>query len=394
MSDSRHSWFHCGRCGALFQAPEVTDDARRCSVCGADPSPPLPEPPSPAIPAMSHEEAQAKLSSRRGRRSKRRRKNPHTMLKLMLGWLAVLALIILGARKMWHAPAAPTRAVEATSPDAPPVLTSEDLALLQQAAPVCGRVFENFLAAGTPEARNQFVLAPAATAARMARFYSLNPMPTIDPAKLQVTASGLLHLPDGEKAFAAHWTAEDGRIFDVAFRRENDEWRLDWEHFVRYSDYPWSLFLAGSGPEEGEFRLLARERLAEERKTADTISLVLYTPRFGNPGEAGLQSPEFLVTRDSADGRLLDAAFAQARRGGRIFGSSLPPLDPDQMIRLRVKVRRSEGELERKYEITRVLACHWYELDAPGVQPADIAPAESEAPQPSSTEPAPAEPAE
>ena len=39
------------------------------------------------------------------------------------------------------------------------------------------------------------------------------------------------------------------------------------------------------------------------------------------------------------------------------------------MIRVRVKVKRTELDSERKFEITRVLACHWLSTDHPGVEP-------------------------
>jgi hypothetical protein len=189
----------------------------------------------------------------------------------------------------------------------------------------------------------------------------------------------VLNLPGG-RAIETSWNAPDGRKVDAIFREENGEWRLDWDHFVRYGDYPWSLFLAGSGPPEGEFRLLARERLADARKKADSISIVLYAPRFARPGETGFQSPEFLVPRNTRDGQLLDAAFKLARSGGQVFGSKLPNPNPDDMIRVRVKVRRLEQDLERKFEIAAVLACHWYSVDDPGVEP--VPPAEADAKPP------------
>ena len=77
------------------------------------------------------------------------------MLKLMCGWLVVLGVIIFGARNMWHAESPQSQPPATTSSDAFPVLTSDDLLLLQQAAPACGAAFEGFLTAGTPEARNQ-----------------------------------------------------------------------------------------------------------------------------------------------------------------------------------------------------------------------------------------------
>lgn len=302
----------------------------------------------------------------RGKRGTRKRKSRHIMVKLMLGWTLVLALIVFGARKLWHAES--QERGEVASASEAPILSAEDRDFVQTAGPLCGRVLEGFLRAGTPESRNQFVLSPVTTASRMARFYSMNPLVNIKPENLSLSATGLVRLPGGN-AFEAHWKAKDGRIYDAAFRKESGEWRLDWDHFARYSDYPWALFLAGSGPEEGEFRLLARERLAAERWNEPDISIVLYAPRFGSPAEAGFQSPEFLVSRGTVNGQLLDAAFELARAGRKVFGADMRDINPEGMIRVRVKVRRSEVDLERKFEITGVTACHWYSVDDPGVEP-------------------------
>ena len=66
------------------------------------------------------------------------------------------------------------------------------------------------------------------------------------------------------------------------------------------------------------------------------------------------------------------------RGGGRIFGSKLASIDPDDMIRVRVNVRRTGFEDERKYEITAVKACHWFSLDDPGVTPEPPAPEQTQ----------------
>ena len=127
------------------------------------------------------------------------------------------------------------------------------------------------------------------------------------------------------------------------------------------------MFLAGSGDPDGEFRLLARQRLAEQRKNADTISIVLYAPRFGAPEATLTQSPEFLIKRDTKNGRMLGAAFQMEKSGQRVFDANTPNLNPEGLIRVRVKVRRFDDKGERRFEITEVVACHWYTVDAPGV---------------------------
>lgn len=288
------------------------------------------------------------------------------MLKLAAGWLAVLIAIFFTARKLWPDHSDNRPGVKSTLP-AKQAASAQDISFLNEAAPLCGAALDGFLTASTPEERNQFVSSPITTAARMARFYNMNPLVNIDPRTITFQGSSVVRLPNGN-GMEAHLSTPDGRLFDVVFVKENDEWKIDWDHYARYSDSPWALFLAGSGEAEGEFRLLARERLADERKNEDTISLVLYAPRFGYANDTGFQSPEFVVRRDTRDGRLLDAAFKLERDGKRVFEANLPSINPEGLIRVRVKIRRFEVNLERRFEVEKVIACHWYSVDEPGVQ--------------------------
>jgi len=286
------------------------------------------------------------------------------MLKLILGWLVFITAIIFGARHLWQDQPVKAPIVHA---EEKPGTSGDDIALLNEAGPPSGAAFSGFLAAGTPEQRNQYVLSPVTTAARMARFYELNPMVNVAPESVSLAGSEVLHLPSG-RAIESFWNTTDGRQLDAVFVEQDGEWRLDWDHFVRFSTYPWALFLAGSGESEGEFRLLARQRLAEERKDAEALSIVLYAPRFGSVSETGFQSPEFLIARAARNGRLLDAAFKAEGAGKRVFNLTAPNPNPEGLIRVRVKVRRLEENMERRFELLEVVACHWYSVDVPGVE--------------------------
>jgi hypothetical protein len=94
---------------------------------------------------------------------------------------------------------------------------------------------------------------------------------------------------------------------------------------------------------------------------------VFYAPRFGQLQEAGAQSPEFLIPRDGPAGKTLQAGFIEAAAGKRPFGSKLPDPNPDGLIRVRIKVKRTEVNGERRFEVTAVPACHWYSSDESGV---------------------------
>ena len=352
----------------MFQSTVGTADDRLCTACGRNPSLGIETQPGkssiPPTPAAATEEQPP--DANRDRPKPRRRSHNYFLVKLVAGWLLFLIAIVFTARLLWHEGAKEPKTVVATSA-VQDKTTAQDLTLLNQARPSYNQTLAGFLSAGTPEQRNQFVVNPIATAAKMARFYGLNPMLNIEPQTLSLNDSTVVHLPAG-RAIETQWHSSDDRSLDAVFMEENGEWHLDWDHFARHSDYPWALFLAGSGESHGEFRLLARERLATERKNADSISIVFYAPRFGYPNETGSQSPEFLVARDTENGRLLDAAFKLERDGQRPFGVKLRSMEPEGLIRVRAKVRRVEDDQGRHFELDKVAACHWYTNDAKGMK--------------------------
>jgi hypothetical protein len=342
---------------------------RVCPKCGLDPSLGLaPSPPPQTHLPKARSSVSPSQSTSIGRRevSSHKKSNPrYFMVKLISAWLLLLVAIVGGARLLWPDQYSKTPFESKNSPKVE--VTATDVALLEGTQSIVIENFSRFISAGTPEERNQFVLNPIDTAARMARFYDLNPQVTLAPESLSLVNSGVMKLPNG-RAIETNWTSKDGRQIDAVFFEQENEWRLDWDHFARYSTYPWALFLAGSGEAEGEFRLLARQRLAEERKNSDTISIALYAPRFGAPAQTGFQSPEFLVRRDTPNGRLLDAAFKLEKSGDRVFGVKIPNPNPEGLIRVRVKVRRTDGDDGRRFELLEVIACHWYSVDLPGVE--------------------------
>lgn len=364
------TWYHCGRCGLLFKSPAGDANDRRCSKCGRDPSlgvEALSErsllPASAAVPSAT--EASHPRSIGATYRPQRR----FLMAKILVGWVLAMGLIVLAVRLIWPEETARTPA-NATAVTVKGTSGDEAVVHLNKALPACYAAFGGFLAAATPAERNQFVLNPVATAGRMARFYDLNPAPRIDPQAIKNMANSLLDLPAG-RAVESRWVATDGRTLDCVFVQQNGEWRLDWDHFARYCDYPWSLFLTGAGDPELDFRLLARERRVKEGGESSHMTVVFYAPRFGHPDQAGTTSPDFLVKRDSDDGRLLAAAFKKHAKGEPLFGSKLPYLEPPDMLRVRVRLRRlpADSDSTFNFELVKVLACHWMAIDDPGVQP-------------------------
>lgn len=367
-------WFHCGRCGALFQSEPGESEGRLCPKCGHDPCPGIQAPTAETLPDPregSPETTEENTPARHERQKVKRRTNRHLMLKIFGGWSILLALIFFTVRQFYGGKPADRLAASETEMNAS-VDSQEDQHLLEKHLQDCASILTGFLSQTAPEQCSEFVLNPTETVGRMVRYQGYNSLPKVDPQSLSMREQSVIHFTDG-KGIEIRWLTKDGLQLESAFREEQGEWRLDWEQYARFSDYSWSLFLAGSGPGEGEFRLLARERLVEERKDKDkTISVVFYTPRFGQPLEAGFQSPEFLIPRDSPSGRNIEAGFRAASAGKQPFGNPLPNPNPDGLIRVRVKVKRSEVNMERRFEVIDVPACHWYSSNELGVDPTPV----------------------
>lgn len=361
------SWFHCGRCGSLFQSPTRASHQRLCTACGRSPWPEdgtlqrIKKTTQPQVPAP------ARGSVRKEKKKLKYRYLNGWVIFCVVSTLAVL-LVLLMALRMQNFQN--ERSFSSVKKEAVSTVAAEDAAFLNQFAPLCHQTLSGFLSAVTPEERSQFVMSPVSEVARIANFYQLNAPPSIDPRALKIDQIAVLRLPGGP-AIETSWKTTDGLWLNTVFVQEDDEWRLDWNHYARYCDYPWPMFLAGGGQREGEFRLLARERLAEERKGADTISLVFSAPQLGKPGETSLKSPEFLVPRNSKSGRLLTAASQRAKVGKLAFDVDLKTIYPEGLIPVRVKLRRIDDADGRRFELVDLVACHWYSVDASGFEVAE-----------------------
>ncbi len=349
----------------MFRARMGENEVRRCDSCGRDPGHDqwdVGASFSAAVLPPLRDKAESVSAVDAPKVRHKRKKN--TALIMILLWAGFMGLLILLGRYFWQNQDESARRDARNQPRSAESYLEEKL--LQDHLPAIYQTFAAHVVAANNEQRAQMVLDPIRVTPRMVRFFELNPLIRIDPGSVKPRSSTVLRLPEGE-AVEVLWVDGD-RVYDTLFFRSNGEWRLDWEHFARYSDFPLSLFLAGTGPDEAEFRVFARERLAKERKHEPEISVVLYSAMAGKPREAGVQTPEFLVPRHTSMGKRLESAFRQAREGVRPFGSRLAVEEPGDLIRVRVRVRRKEVDGVRTFEIMDVPACHWFGMtDAAGV---------------------------
>ena len=282
------------------------------------------------------------------------------MIFVMLWVVLVAVTAVVMKRRSAEAPVPAPGYVEKS--DKPP---EDDVRLLNAEFGACTRRLKEFLAASDVGPRSLHVLRPEKTAPRMARYYAINSVSPSFP-DLDYKLRNVLHTPAGD-AIEGLWAQPDGQQIEAVFFWEGYDWKIDWDAFVRNNSESWALFLTAQGHGEGIFRLLARERIGAGGRDDEYIGLVLYVPRPGHPGEATSASPEVRVKRASALGVRITQALDARQQGTGAYGSKAVNYDPEDMIRLRVRISR-EGEAERVFEIKELLASHWLEINEPAVK--------------------------
>lgn len=363
-------WYHCGRCGSVFQSDIGVEEDRLCTDCGLKVATGIwPVQGSHITDRERNMAAFDKTGgslAESGYRSVRKKHKNSTPLKIIAFWAIIMLLLVLIKNYDMRQKAAATPGNKAVNL-AEGTMADESVALLNRAMPDCHRALIGFLTGGAPEIRNQFVVDPIETAGIMASFYQNNPFPSLEVTELRRTGQQSIKVGD-EWMIETRWNDGEGQEVDAIFRRNGSVWKLDWEHFIRYGSYSWPLFLAGEGPEEVEFRLLVR-RVTTGQKADDDGSRLRFTllsPVFGRPAEFGMESPEFVVNRYSEEGLLLKAAFDSKRSGKPNFGGKLSPMEPENLVRVRVLIKRGEFAGARSFELVKVMACHWIGVDELG----------------------------
>lgn len=91
-------------------------------------------------------------------------------------------------------------------------------------------------------------------------------------------------------------------VLELVFAKDEEgEWKLDWPQFARYQTIPWKAFVAGDGPNEGEFRLLVSRESALD--TQDEYCLKFYEPSRNGLAELGIACPNVMVDKGSPLGK-------------------------------------------------------------------------------------------
>lgn len=323
----------------------------------------------PACAAGGEQERGATVRVRRRRRrsvdsrpSKKRRRGSRKGAKAVflfsIVWIVLLVGLAIASRWIW-----PEGEIHQAEDEKREWATlSDDQLLIQARLNECGERLNSFLNETSPEGRAQYVLRSTVTVPRMLRHLQ-NSSQFHAEGSLEVLARDVIHTPAGP-AIETMWRAGADQRVEAIFFEEGGQWKLDWDEFVRYSEEPWALFVAGSGPDEAVFRVFARQRIYTGIAGGEgPFGIILAGPVVGQPSMSIASTPEIRIPdHPEIVARLLEA-FDLRAKGLGAFGSKTVAADPADMIRVRVRVSRHRDDNgDRFFKIEELLATHWLEL--------------------------------
>ena len=389
MSEQTSNWHHCGKCGEVYQT------VLRHANCPACERSPLPEKKKVnvhvvdgtttrkefALPVASTESVVAQpIPIERAtrnvvkvepskRHSSSRVKKDYRLVKFIVVWFALLALISVAIKWRYdvNVTSAPDNIKKVDVEKAS--LASLNLDVVNQSKTSILQTAAQFFQDSAPEVLAQSCLSRPRLGQTIFNdgAKALIFRPENVPSLMAVNVIRPADVPMVETV----WQDERGRSVELVFGQQEDRWLIDWEAYAKSSTTPWVIFQSGEGPSVGNFRLLVRERNVDKNQSDLNLSIVFYEPGILRGGALGQATPEFVVRRGSDEGKMILAALKARHEEKPIFGSALTDTDPPNTARVQVKIRRVEKEGEKTFVLEKVIACHWLGIDHPGVELTD-----------------------
>ncbi|GAA5484653.1 zinc ribbon domain-containing protein [Haloferula sargassicola] len=354
MTEQTDGWYHCGRCGHLF---EESEDGR-CPVCGQNPVVSDSE--------MAYHMALSAPAEAEGagrvEKTAAQAKDSGGLLKFTVAWVGFLSVIagIIALARLFSSNEDTQATIDIGE-------SSESMRELNDAYTRCYPLLRGYYSSVAPEIRAPLTLHPTRSLERMSRWPE--ELVLIDRNTLVRNRSFTVFGTSEGQSAGSLWELENGDRLEAVFRHnEEGAWAIDWEQMVRYSTETWPVFVSGLGDESGEFRLLARRRASASLGVGDVSRIILHQPSTRRPGEFGPASPEVQVDPSSEDGVKLAEAFELRDAGGSPFNAGLTQDDPLGMIRVRVRLHLGPKDENGRLTLIldKVVACHWMDIDDRG----------------------------
>ena len=263
MAEQQLYLYHCDRCGDLFKSKLRAKEDIRCGTCGEHPIKPKFTAVNEMPISIRHSE-----NSTHGVPGKdladnfsiQKKKQHKQWLVLGIMWVTCLAVITL----MVHRVNKKAQAAKLTDV----VLGAEDSAYLarkNEAIEKCARRFIQFVGETITPAKSSHILNGSDLVLDINRYYATNLMKQ-DLAKSRIIKYQFDETGEHAKLLALYRYQPEAGLstntyeFEVLFWKKDEEWFVDWPHFVRLGESNWFRFSEDKkigSPKR--FKLYARE---------------------------------------------------------------------------------------------------------------------------------------
>lgn len=372
-------YYHCEECSTLFLSEASQKESHTCTRCGRHP---LSSQNTRSLMARRKERQPEALPvvAKKAHGSKRvrgpvdqadfvsiakaRRKRQFQVATLTMGGAMVAAIAVAYGLKHYHS----TIKEPLTSGQTLLVEQQQSEKAFNEALPICKHRFASFLSTPDDFAKLQFVSDSTRIATILPRYYHDHQF--FRPSNLYMQRAGF-SAGTNERVIDSLWTDGEAVVEARFIKNAEQDWLLDWESYVRYSETSWVAFLANRPTQEMEFRLYVRERAIQRENDPSTLSVQFYEPRQDLTRGEGVESPEALLSVDSVQGQDLLEAFGKTKsyldeEGNALSTSVVRTRDPLGMARVRVKLAFEQNEEEKHILVVReVLAADWLGTDLP-----------------------------
>lgn len=380
MTATKKNYFHCAKCDSLFEASIVSVGNQKCSNCGRHPGGKLifhSNRPNRQRPFSESDNSSGggMPQSSQGMHSqlseevkvKSRDLNSSRLWPRVFGLILIVGIGVLVYQLM-----APEKLERIEKVDDEDTYAGREVArlskekdYLNKEIPKCLRTYNKFLEAGNAAEKSQFVYKGSELSPEMDRYYSENVSLPFASQGVEIVDSHILD-HSGKKIIGLIVKNANDELFEIIFVKNKDEWKIDWEFFVRNDTRSWLRFLDEDHGAEGVFRLYVRFKATVEGYDYTNINFVFYKPEIYRVGKyRGEPSPNVIVSLNETSGKILKLIRDKGSKLDKDFlGFDIGKRNPDGYHRVRVKLRviKREG-FPDGLELVDILANHWYGED-------------------------------
>ena len=230
---------------------------------------------------------------------------------------------------------------------------------LKEALPECQKVFKSFVLAKETVDKTLNVYQGAKLAYKMKKYYTANPT-LRDFIAVETAKSSIYNEINGYALVDVVFTDDSGDLQEAAFIKEEGEWKLDWESYVRYSSMSWHGFVNAEKTIEGEFRLYIKKFDLGNELEDGYATFQLY------PASANVNNK---IDSKGAQRMLLSLSDSHTSILNELSQDVDNAIDPAGYARVNLKLRLNyDEENQPSIELLDILATHWRGVSVDGAE--------------------------